>query len=387
MINTETHTYKEILQQPDLWGEVVDSLKDRKLEIQLFLDKIKDDGSPDVIFTGAGSSFFIGEIVAPFFQKDTNWTSRAIETTEIVTHPTLHVNPHKNTLLVSFARSGNSPESVAAVNIANSISDKVWHLIITCNKNGALSSIKGERVFSFVLPDRANDKSLAMTSSVTSMALTALLIGRLDNLNDMQLKVQDASSLFENNIQKIEDSFEPITTWDYSRGIFLGSGPMKGVAHESHLKLQELTDGEIICKFDSFLGFRHGPKAVVDDKTMLVYFFSNDNYARQYEIDLVRGVSQQQSPRLTIGISNKPIEELNLDVSLVLDDILLDDAIWTITSLLPAQLLAFYKSQYLDYNPDSPSKSGAIHRVVQGVNIYKFKHNNKLNSNSNGQKS
>lgn len=81
-----------------------------------------------------------------------------------------------------------------------------------------------------------------------------------------------------------------ISSLGFRRAVFLGFGPLSGTAMESHLKLQELTDGIVICKNDSYLGFRHGPKAVVDEETLLVYYFSNNINVHQYEIDLVGGM-------------------------------------------------------------------------------------------------
>ncbi len=380
MIGMNTYTYKEIRQQPDLWRKVIALMEDKKELLLHFLNEVKESGEVEVVFSGAGSSYFIGEMVAPFFQKDTGLSSKAVETTEIVTHPRLYINNNKTTLFVSFARSGNSPESVAAVNLTNKVSSRVFHIVITCNSEGALANMTGDNMLSIVLPEEANDKSLAMTSSVTSMALVALLLGRLSRLQEMRTQIQTATLLLEKKFESVIHQVAALANVEYTRGVFLGSGPMKGVAHEAHLKLQELTDGEIICKFDSFLGFRHGPKAVVNAKTMVVYFFSNNKYVRQYEVDLVRQMMNGQSAALTIGISNGEIAGINLDVNIKMGDApLLDEAIWTITSLVTAQLLAFFKSKKMGYNPDSPSKSGAIHRVVQGVNIYDFSLNGKTN--------
>jgi len=372
MTKKTTYTLKEINQQPDLWLKVNDIIKNDKERLGQFIYKIIKDNNSEVIFTGAGSSFFIGEMVAPFFQKDTGVSSKAVETTEIVTHPDFFINSNKETLLVSFARSGNSPESVAAVNLANKVSNKVKHLIITCNKDGELAKMKGDNIYSIILPEEANDKSLAMTSSVTSMGIAALLVGRLNNLEKMTKELQKAVKLYTNYLSNESDALKKIASVEYNRAVFLGSGPMKGVAHEAHLKLQELTDGEIISKFDSFMGFRHGPKAVVNNKTLLVYFFSNDPYIRKYEYDLVKSISDSDNYGLTVALSNASLNGLKFDLKISLDDIMIDDAIWTITSLVPVQLLAFYKSEALGYNPDSPSKSGAIHRVVQGVSIYEY---------------
>ncbi len=372
MVEHTTFTSKEIYQQPELWLEVFDLIDNQKESIIRFLSDLNIDS--DVIFTGAGSSFFIGQMVAPFFQKDTNLSSRAIQTTEIVTHSEHYINKKRDTLLVSFARSGNSPESMAAVNLANQCSSKVRHLIITCNKDGALANISIPNCYVLVMPDKANDKSLAMTSSVTSMGLAALLIGRLKNLEPMKTEIQKAAELMIAFFSRYRKVLQEASTRSYQRVVCLGSGPMQGVAREAHLKMQEMTDGEIICKFDSFLGFRHGPKAVVNDQTMMVYFFSNDEYIRQYELDLVHSMKPTV---LSIGVCNVPVTDTPLDICIDLSEKRVDDGLWTLMSLVPMQLLAYYKSIAMNYNPDSPSRSGAIHRVVQGVTIYSYQNNNK----------
>jgi len=373
-INKKFHTLKEIEQQPELWQSVWRLVDDKKTFLAEFLNPFDVF---EVVFTGAGSSFFIGEMVAPIFQKDTGLTSRAISTTEIVTHPHHYINPKKSTLLVSFARSGDSPESVAAIELVNQVSENVKHLVITCNAKGALAQMSGANYFSIVLPEEANDKSLAMTSSVTAMALVAQLVGRLSSLEQEKSKIADTAQAIHTFFAKQDDSLQKIASVQYARAVFLGSGAMMGVAREAHLKLQELTDGEIIAKFDSFLGFRHGPKAVVNESTLMVYLFSNDPYVRQYEYDLVNSIKKTHAPILSVGICNFELDkevENNLDVVYQIEtEAPVDEGLSTISTLAVAQLLATYKSIAMGYNPDAPSTSGAIHRVVQGVTIYDYK--------------
>ncbi len=366
-------TLKEILQQPQLWNEIWELVYRNKQEI---IDFLRPYNNYDVIFTGAGSSYFIGEIVAPIFQKDTGHSARAISSTEIVTHPYHYINPNKNILLVSFARSGDSPESFAAIQLAKKISSNLKSLVITCNAKGHLAQIENDsNNYKIILPEKANDKSLAMTSSVTGMALTALLLGRIHHLDNEKIKIKTAAKSVKEFIYLYDKSLQKIATNDFSRAVFLGSGSMIGVARESHLKLQELTDGSIISKFDSFLGFRHGPKAVVNNKTLIVYFITNDPYVRQYEFDLIKSIKQNQRTGLSIAIYNQDIPKYiknSIDVGYQIqsDSNQINEAYWTLSSLVVAQLLATYKSIELGYNPDSPSISGSIHRVVQGVTIY-----------------
>ena len=81
------------------------------------------------------------------------------------------------TLLVSFARSGNSPESMAAVALAEQGVADCHHLIFTCNAEGALYA-EGKRLRKahvVLLPEETNDRGFAMTSSFPGMMLAASL--------------------------------------------------------------------------------------------------------------------------------------------------------------------------------------------------------------------
>ena len=163
-----------------------------------------------------------------------------------------------------------------------------------------------------------------------------------------------------------------IGTTKFQRMVFLGSGPLLGIARESHLKVQELTDGKVICKFDSFLGFRHGPKAVVNESTVLVYLLSNNPNSIDYESDLVGNVNKTAAGEKSLAIGNYKTNKNKFDYSIQFpEDILnLPEDFLTVLYILPAQIIGFYKSMELGLSPDSPSKSGSISRVVQGVKIY-----------------
>jgi tagatose-6-phosphate ketose/aldose isomerase len=140
------------------------------------------------------------------------------------------------------------------------------------------------------------------------------------------------------------------------------------------LKLQELTDGKVICKYDSFLGFRHGPKAVVDGSTLLVYLFSNNDYVNQYETDLVEAINSGEKGLYSIGIAESYMEGVDVDLKIILSNAgeQLDEELLPVCSVLPAQMLGFFKSLQLGLEPDTPSVNGTITRVVEGVVIYPY---------------
>src|SRR5437868_608723 len=107
--------------------------------VEYFLGPLLDRPASRVILAGAGTSSFIGECLAPWLAARLPCRVEAIPTTDLVCAPYLYFAADAPTLLLSFGRSGNSPESVAAVDLANELVRDIHHLAITCNPEGALA--------------------------------------------------------------------------------------------------------------------------------------------------------------------------------------------------------------------------------------------------------
>lgn len=366
-----SHTKTEIEGQTGLWKLIFKLLVDEKDEIQNFLAPLFKKSNLQIILTGAGSSAFIGEAAQGIVQKHMGCSTRAIATTDLVTHPELFFLEETPTLLISFARSGNSPESVESVKLANQYCDEVFHFFITCNEEGELMKYSAENKdssYALLLPEACNDKSLAMTGSFTCMLLSVLLISDLGKLKKRTSEVEEITRQGE-IILDHSTGLKEVAGLEFERVVFLGSGPMLGIARECHLKLQELTDGQVICKFDSFLGFRHGPRAVTSEKTLLVYLFSPDDHVYQYELDLAHAIAKDSRDIqcLSIGRPEEKILRSCLNIDLELTS---DQELNIVPATMVGQILGYYKSLGKNLNPDNPSVSGSISRVVQGVTIY-----------------
>ncbi|MEX1240519.1 MAG: SIS domain-containing protein [Cyclobacteriaceae bacterium] len=369
------HTAKEISQQPELWQNVFHEVRREEPRLQRFLNTALEK-SGRIILTGAGTSAFIGLSLSGLFQRKTGLLTQAIATTDLVSHPRDYLLADEPMLLISFARSGNSPESVAATALAEEISKCCYHLVITCNPQGRLALHgDGDRKFVFALPREANDEGLAMTSSYTGMLLAGILLTQLGQLDDAKKSVDILSGYGKKVINYYTAELAKIAQKKFNRAVFLGSGPFFGTAKESHLKVQELTDGKVVCKEDSFLGLRHGPKAVIDGNTLVCYIFSNEEYVAKYEKDLVHSMKKGHPPMLEIGIMETVIPGILLDHIFYLSEngCRLHEEFLTVCSVLPAQILGFFKSLQLGLRPDTPSQTGAITRVVEGVQIYDLK--------------
>ncbi len=379
-INTkeDSHVAREINGQPGLWRSTYQSVLARQKELLFFLNEILIIKNLRIVLSGAGSSAFVGEILQQSFHRNTGKSTIAIPTTDLVTHPNGFFEKSTPTLLISFARSGDSPESVATFDLAEKFHDVIYHLVITCNSEGSLAKKANgsKNSYVFVLPENANDQALAMTGSFSSMSLAGLLISDINNIGKNEDVIEKLVKYGNYILEKSSLGLKKAAGMDFKRVIFLGSGALKGTAKESHLKLLEMTDGQIICQYDSFLGFRHGPRAAIDESTLLVYLFSSDPYVYKYEADLVESINRTERFLFSIGIGQclHKLGELgiNLPIDLRCEGKKIPDDFFSICGVVPAQLIAFYKSLALGLSPDSPSKNGGINRVVQGVTIYPY---------------
>lgn len=370
-------TWSEIKAQPELWSKLYKDFISIKQDLQKCFENHLNDKEINIILTGAGTSSFIGDALYGIFNKSFESTTHAVATTDLVTHPELYFKQNKKYVVISFARSGGSPESAQIISLAETLASEVHHLIITCSGQSELLNVvqtHAKHHYTWLMPPEANDKGLAMTGSFSTMLLAGLLITSLFKNDDLSEQINTLQKYAHKILNEYSGELRRIASLNFNRAVFLGSGMLKGIARESHLKLQELTDGKVICKYDSFMGFRHGPKAVINENTLLTYLFSNNGYSNKYEVDLVNAISSGRKNLCTIAVMEKDIAIPDLDLKIILSDgkSQLDEQFIGVVAVLPAQILGFYKSINLGLNPDSPSDSGMIHRVVQGVKIYPY---------------
>ncbi|MEH6681450.1 MAG: SIS domain-containing protein [Sediminicola sp.] len=373
---TSSNTAREIFGQPDLWMRTYDLIAAQKEELNAFMDLTMTFPDLHIILIGAGTSSYIGEVLQRYIQRAMERTTEAVASTDFISHPLDYLyNEDNPILMVSFARSGDSPESVAAIELANDHCKNLFHLIITCNPHGKLTkNMDPKNSYVLLMPPEANDKGLAMTGSFTSMLLAGLLVADLKHFAKNSGYVKVLAEYGNNILENYGEKLKKVASLGFQRVVFLGSGPLKAIARESQLKVQELSDGQVICKYDSFLGLRHGPKAVINNSTLVVYLFSNDTFVNQYEYDLVKSINKQKEKLYEIGIGECIVgkSQINLDLAIeVAATNNIPEEFFAVCAILPGQLLGLYKSLDIGLSPDSPSTNQAINRVVKGVNIYK----------------
>lgn len=362
------YTYTEILNQADTWLEVYNLYEKRKNDIENFLKKVGKDCK--VIFTGAGTSEYVGNIALDYLKTHGEFEFESVATTDLVSAPYLHFEKNQKTLLVSFARSGNSPESLAAVKLGKQIVDDFYNLPITCAKEGKLAQAlkDDENSYVFLEPEITNDKGFAMTNSFSSMLLATLLIfdTKTKNKKEIVEKISKLGKEIYNNLEEIEN----LVNFDFNRVVYLGSGPLGKLTKEARLKILELTAGEVATIWESSMGFRHGPKSFVDENTLVISFVSSNPYTRLYDLDILDEIANDKIAKKIIGISNS---KLDRDYELVFEEDGLDDVYLCPAYIIIGQIIALVTSLRVGNTPDNPSRTHTVNRVVKGVTIHDYK--------------
>jgi len=372
---TATWTEKEIRQQPGCWIQSLKNIESHRNEIDNFLTPLLQKPDLQIILTGAGTSAFIGDIIAPWLSRQTDKNFVAVPTTDLVTNPVDYLSPHRPTLLVSFARSGNSPESVAAVDLANQLVSQSHHLIITCNEAGSLyqNAVTSKNALALLMPAETHDRGFAMTSSISTMMASCLAVFAPKTINSQSF--QDVATRCEQIIDFQGDFSDPLFgDLPFKRVVYLGSGGLQGVARESALKVLELTAGKLAAFYESPTGFRHGPKSLVNGETLVVLFVSSHPYTRQYDLDLLNELRRDQQAMRVVAISASSSPEITAGPHILLptsrDFIDIEQAF---CFLIYSQIFALSESIKAGITPDTPSASGTVNRVVKGVVIHPWK--------------
>lgn len=358
-------TLREILQQPATWQGTADLLCQPQLREQLQAALVPRPNH--IVLTGSGSSMYIGECLAPSLQLGLGIPTLAIAAGSLLTH-WRSVLPPGAGLLISLARSGDSPESSGVVDRLLVDAPDYRHLVITCNANGKLATSyrHDPRVTVLVLDERTNDRSLVMTSSFTNLLLAGFgLVPREGR--DATAAVNRLAHSVQHVFDAQADALAAIAASEFSNVVYLGSGGALGAAHESALKMLEMTGGAVVTMAETYLGLRHGPMSSLDERSLVVGFLSPDPAVRAYELDLLRELSRKQLGMTRVLVGERIPTDVRgpQDVAVELTGLdATDDALPLLADVAVGQLLAFFRCLELGGKPDTPSQ-GVLTRVVE----------------------
>jgi|SRR5215472_4220788 len=345
-----SHTLTEILSQPETWRAAISEL-DHSGVLDKMLEETK--ARTEWLFVGCGSSYYLAEAAAASWTMMTGQRARALPASEVLLFPSLAIGSAENAQAVVISRSGRTSEAVKAAQVL-SREHRIPTLGITCAADSQLEEACDRTIR--LLP--ADEKSMVMTRSVTSMMLT------LQFLASKKAQTVDLASI----IGRLADHFAPrirslaaqveefVAQRSFADYVFLGQGPFHALAREASLKITEMS-----CSYSQFfhtLEFRHGPKAIVSPATCLLFFLSEKGLQAESEVlaemhDL-GGVTIAICNRASdaIGRSSDFIFELGFDGP---------ELAMLAPFLVPGQMLGYFTGVKKNLNPDEPKN---LSRVV-----------------------
>jgi tagatose-6-phosphate ketose/aldose isomerase len=371
------NTLWEICQQPLTWLETAALVSSQSQQLKAFLAKAEVFGHQGaIVLTGSGSSHFVGNCLVFSLQASLGILAQTVPSGTLLTHTEQGTPPNGPCVMVSFARSGDSPESIGALDLLLEKNSRCRHLIISCNRNGRLvTNHQGDpRVCALVLDDKTCDRSLVMTSSFSNMVLAGQVLGMLDSPEAYRKMVEELAQMGSDLLMRYSGALAQMAERDFKSAVYLGSGGRYGAAQESALKMLEMTGGQVLASAETYLGLRHGPMSGIGPKTLIVCFLSTDPLVRAYELDLIVELNRKGLGLQKVIVGDEVPKEAVLPGDLVVECPgmgNLGDENVSVLHTLTGQLLGFFRCLRLGLKPDSPSNEGVISRVVGSFTIHK----------------
>lgn len=360
------HTLQEIGRQPQTWRATAAALA--------LLEPADVRSGSSIILTGSGSSYYIGAALAPALEAGLERVTRAVPAGELLLSPESFLQRSGPAMVVSFARSGDSPESVAVVDLIRERYPTCQQILVSCNPNGRLATgyPGAARIRTVILGRAVDDESLVMTSSFTNLWLAGRWLGSPDAASVERL----ASALADLGRRLLERHSEPlaeVARRRFQQALFLGSGARHGAAREAELKMLEMCAGQLATRTETYMGLRHGPMAGLDAETLVVGFMSSDRRRRAYELDLLADLRRKQlgSAFVLCGTGLPAGAAASGDLLVDYGDGRdLDDGDLVPLDVVVGQVLAFFRCLHVGLRPDAPSAGEVITRVVRPFTIH-----------------
>lgn len=343
------HSLQEISSQPRAWSAALAAVRERGKDIDaLFRGR---DPVEEVLVLGCGSSYYLSLSAAHSFQKFLGLPARAVPSSEAIFYPEAVYPRHRRLLVVGVSRSGETTETVVALRRAAALSG-VRLLSVSCRPDSGFADLGGVHL---ALPE-SDETSVVMTRSFSSMLLALQAVAALASGDARRLKVLASLPAAASSVLEAARPVAERLGADRSlrRFVFLGSGPLYGIASEGMLKIKEmaLTDSEAYHSLE----YRHGPKSIADEATLVVGLLSEA--ARDEEVKLLSELGSLGARNLVVGPAVNGADNL-----VPLPGEGLDEWLRSPLAVIPLQLLACHRALSFGLDPDQPQNLSHVVRL------------------------
>jgi len=347
MTNKGQRTLQEILSQPEVWADTLKEFNENEERVVDFWNQEKFE---QIVFIGCGSTYYLSQTAAVIFQKHTGITSLALPGSEVSLFDDLYFPNRKPTLLVAISRSGETSETVHAMQIFKD-RNLGKTLTITTVPDSSVTKLADLSL----VASSAQEVSIAQTRSFASMLLLVEALA-------LQVSGKNASKIlaeFPQNVERLLNQYQELAQklgedQSIERFFFLGSAYNYGIASEAMLKMKEMS----LSNSEAFhtLEFRHGPKSMVDEYSLVVGLVNESTDFQ--EIPVLEEMASLKGKILSLVEKSDPrLEAIGGIVELSSG---VDESLRALLFLPVLQLLAYYRAISRGQDPDNPHNLDAV---------------------------
>ena len=345
---------KEIYEQP----EAVSNTIDGRIGGEDVLDNIFGLGSSDLFskveriqIVACGTSLHAGRVAA-------NWFSSIAELPCQIDYASeyRYRNPHvdKNSLLITISQSGETADTLAALNYAKE-KDYLASLTICNVPTSSLARESDFSLFTNAGPEIGVASTKAFTTQLAGLMLLALSLAKSRNLNPLlRGRIIKALRLLPETIaeallckEKMIEIAPSIANKD--NALFLGRGIFYPIAKEGALKLKEIS--YIHAEGYPAAEMKHGPIALVDENLPVVFVATKDLYYEKV-VSNIQEIKARKGQIIAVATEGDTVLPSMSDNVMFVPDI--DEVIAPLLSVIPLQLLSYYVGVAKGIDVDKP---------------------------------
>jgi len=335
------YSYPEIITQTESWQCAIDATLALSDTLKPLLQNGRQQG---VVFCGCGSTHYLAQFAAPYYQRMTGATCRGVPSSELALQTDTLLTSDDKPLVVALSRSGETSETVMAVKKMAQRGCPV--LTISCYDQTPLSAASDLTIGI----EAGREQSFAQTRSFAGMLVAVQTCAALAPESKQDLsELRQLTMLGADVIARAEmtaRTFGPDET--IKRITYLGSGERFGLAAEATVKMKEMSLS--LAEPYRFMEFRHGPMSLVDSEHLIVALLSDEMEA--YERAVLLDLKERGARIVAIAPTSKDLDDV-AEAVLPLNAPIAE-ASRAVLYLPLVQLLAYYRAMGRGLNPDRP---------------------------------
>jgi len=261
-------------------------------------------------------------------------------------------NIDKNTAILAISQSGETADTIAALNEAKN--KGAFSLGIVNTVGSSISRMTDAGIYNHVGPEIGVASTKAFTSQLSILSLLTVLLGRQRNMSFSlgeeilkeltRLSKKQEAVLNQKNIKTIAQKY-----YKHESIIYLGRKYNEAIAYEGALKMRELAYVNTLGLPSGEL--KHGSIALVDDKHLSIVIAPKDSVYEKNKSSIEEIKARRGRVIAITTEGNRELEELADDVIYIPETL---ELLTPILSVIPLQLLAYNFAVLKGLDVDQP---------------------------------